>query len=445
MLRFDQTQKITNRYLWGPAVDQILADEQISWNDVAEEYDIESILWPLTDHRGTIRDLAEVNGSGVTEIVNTRTYDAYGKVIAESAPAVDHIFGFTARPSEGETDLQNNLNRWYDAAIGTWINEDLIGFEGGDANLYRYCGNDPVNSVDPSGLVVIELVHATPPGCAISIFEEGLGVGLDGLRWLSSPEAAGSGASMEATVHFRFEFDAGSIRDIPKSVEEAALKEAYRAAAKSGLKGAARDRLFGRVIGDYIANWIKGQPDGVYRRPNPNGSGYQYAIKGEAWKAGNPTLKSVSGKGSKAVLERMKQADKAAAAAGRGKWGDRFAGARRIGGRVLIFVAVSVSTYEIYTAENKAKEVTRQVGGWSGAWVGAKLGGYGGAKLGAGAAAVAGQLGPQVGAPEEIVTVPVCAGVGGLVGGLGGAVVGWWCGSEVTETVYEWTFEQGVQ
>ncbi len=152
VLRFDQTQKITNRYLWGPAVDQILADEQISWNDVAEEYDIESILWPLTDHRGTIRDLAEVNGSGVTEIVNTRTYDAYGKVIAESAPAVDHIFGFTARPSEGETDLQNNLNRWYDAAIGTWINEDLIGFEGGDANLYRYCGNDPVNSVDPSGL-----------------------------------------------------------------------------------------------------------------------------------------------------------------------------------------------------------------------------------------------------------------------------------------------------
>ena len=46
------------------------------------------------------------------------------------------------------TGLQNNLHRWYDASVGSWINEDPIGFEGGDANLYRYCGNDPVNAAD---------------------------------------------------------------------------------------------------------------------------------------------------------------------------------------------------------------------------------------------------------------------------------------------------------
>ena len=50
------------------------------------------------------------------------------------------------------TGLQNNLNRWYDAEVGSWINEDPIGFEGGDANLYRYCGSDPVNAADPNGL-----------------------------------------------------------------------------------------------------------------------------------------------------------------------------------------------------------------------------------------------------------------------------------------------------
>ena len=50
------------------------------------------------------------------------------------------------------TGLQNNLHRWYDASVGSWINEDPIGFEGGDANLYRYCGNDPVNGTDPNGL-----------------------------------------------------------------------------------------------------------------------------------------------------------------------------------------------------------------------------------------------------------------------------------------------------
>ena len=142
----------SNRYLWGPAVDQVLADEQVS-PDGLRDYTTDQILWPLADHQGTVRDLAEVNGSGDTEIVNTRTYDAYGNLLAETAPAVDHLFGFTGRPTEGETGLQNNLNRWYDPEVGTWLNEDPIGFEGGDANLSRYCGNNPVNMVDPSGLL----------------------------------------------------------------------------------------------------------------------------------------------------------------------------------------------------------------------------------------------------------------------------------------------------
>ena len=60
-LRLDDTEKITNRYLWGPAVDQILADEQVDWNAGAHDYDIDQILWPLTDHQGTVRDLAAVN------------------------------------------------------------------------------------------------------------------------------------------------------------------------------------------------------------------------------------------------------------------------------------------------------------------------------------------------------------------------------------------------
>ena len=40
----------------------------------------------------------------------------------------------------------------YDPTIGRWFSEDPIGFEGGDANLYRYVGNMPTMYVDPSGL-----------------------------------------------------------------------------------------------------------------------------------------------------------------------------------------------------------------------------------------------------------------------------------------------------
>ncbi len=159
-LRLDDTEKITNRYLWGPAVDQILADEQVDWNAGAHDYDIDQILWPLTDHQGTVRDLAAVNEiSGDTEIVNTYSYNAYGVLLTETDATVDHRFGFTARPNQTDAGLVNCLNRWYDPVIASWTTQDPITFQGGDANLYRYCGNDPVNFVDPSGLADYELLN----------------------------------------------------------------------------------------------------------------------------------------------------------------------------------------------------------------------------------------------------------------------------------------------
>ncbi|MCP4721003.1 MAG: DUF4329 domain-containing protein, partial [Desulfobacteraceae bacterium] len=56
----------------------------------------------------------------------------------------------------GIYDLHTGLVRFgvrdYDAEIGRWTAKDPIGFGGGDANLYAYVLNDPVNLVDPLGL-----------------------------------------------------------------------------------------------------------------------------------------------------------------------------------------------------------------------------------------------------------------------------------------------------
>jgi len=46
-----------------------------------------------------------------------------------------------------------NPNRWYDATVGKWLSQDPSGL-GPDTNTYRYCGNGPMNAVDPSGLKV---------------------------------------------------------------------------------------------------------------------------------------------------------------------------------------------------------------------------------------------------------------------------------------------------
>ena len=41
-------------------------------------------------------------------------------------------------------------HRFYQPQTGRWLNRDPIGYDGG-MNLYEYCGDDPVNEVDPSG------------------------------------------------------------------------------------------------------------------------------------------------------------------------------------------------------------------------------------------------------------------------------------------------------
>jgi RHS repeat-associated protein len=139
---------LTNRYLWGPAVDQILADEQPTSLSSAG-----NIIWPLTDHLGTARDLADQNEfTYTTTVTNHRTYNAFGKLTAETNSAVDSDPSYTGKSTDSDTNLQNNLNRWYDAVLGKWLNEDPTGFRANDTNLARSVHNSPLMNVDPSGL-----------------------------------------------------------------------------------------------------------------------------------------------------------------------------------------------------------------------------------------------------------------------------------------------------
>ena len=152
-LQFDKTgasdlasSDLSHRYLWGQAVDQILADETV------DDGGAEDVLWTLTDHLNTVRDLASYNvGTDQTTIANHRVYDAYGNQTSETNAAVDCLFGFTARLFDENTALQNNLNRWYDAKVGRWLSGDPIGYRGSPWNLYEYVGNKPISTGDPFG------------------------------------------------------------------------------------------------------------------------------------------------------------------------------------------------------------------------------------------------------------------------------------------------------
>jgi len=146
---------LSHRYLWGPATDQLLADE------VVDDAGPEDVRWALTDHLGSVRDLAEYDAAtDTTSIIKHVTYDAFGRITSDTAPAVKSLFLYTARPFDADTGLQNNLNRWYDAVVGRWVSEDPIGFGGGDGNLYRYVRNAPVHGRDPSGLLTDVVIEA---------------------------------------------------------------------------------------------------------------------------------------------------------------------------------------------------------------------------------------------------------------------------------------------
>ena len=138
-----QASSLANRYLHGPEVDQVFADEQF---DAAGQ--LTNVLWPLADNLGTVRDLA--NNTGV--IVNHRVFDAYGRITGETDASIDHAFAYTGREWDADAQLYYYRARWYDANVGRFISEDPIGFAAGDVNLARYVGNSPTNATDPSGL-----------------------------------------------------------------------------------------------------------------------------------------------------------------------------------------------------------------------------------------------------------------------------------------------------
>ena len=50
-----------------------------------------------------------------------------------------------------ETGLYHVGARVYDPRTARWLQRDPIDAASGDPNLYRYCGNDPVNYRDPTG------------------------------------------------------------------------------------------------------------------------------------------------------------------------------------------------------------------------------------------------------------------------------------------------------
>ncbi|HRS12431.1 MAG TPA: RHS repeat-associated core domain-containing protein, partial [Sedimentisphaerales bacterium] len=86
-------------------------------------------------------------GDAHGDTVQVYEYDVYGQVAA-SDPNHPNRFLFTGREFDEETGLYYYRARYYNPTIGRFLQTDPIGYTNG-MNMYRYCGNNATNSVDP--------------------------------------------------------------------------------------------------------------------------------------------------------------------------------------------------------------------------------------------------------------------------------------------------------
>ena len=180
---------VRERTLTGTGVDAVLATERMAGG-------VTTTFWTLADHEGTVRDIVSGTGASLGQVVEHRQYDSFGKILKRTAGAtagaallsgsgVGVAFGFAGRPLEERTGLSDNRARWYDPAVGRFVSEDPSGFKGGDANLFGYVGNDPLNRVDPSGLTAAWASYAGKTSAAAGAWAS---ISQGGLK----PSAAGS-------------------------------------------------------------------------------------------------------------------------------------------------------------------------------------------------------------------------------------------------------------
>jgi len=121
-------------YIHGPDIDEPLAQTEVPGGGTRFHH---------ADGLGSI--VKTTDGAG--GLVDTYRYDAWGAI--ENGTSASR-YAFTGRERDAEIGLHYYRARYYDPAIGRFVSEDPIRFDGG-VNLYAYVRNNPATFVDPLG------------------------------------------------------------------------------------------------------------------------------------------------------------------------------------------------------------------------------------------------------------------------------------------------------
>ncbi|MEY2521037.1 MAG: hypothetical protein QOF24_2796, partial [Verrucomicrobiota bacterium] len=165
---------------------------------------VDAVHGPMSYKRDRQGNITFVLG-GSTQIIEQYTYDAFGRPtimngsgVVNNDPhpvsSVGNRFMFQGREYFGENGLSDFRRRFYAPGLGRFLQADPMGLQtegeklsagqkalfspGGSApeafsssemNLFRYCGDDPVDNGDPTGLDLIPSVESVVVSTAVGV------------------------------------------------------------------------------------------------------------------------------------------------------------------------------------------------------------------------------------------------------------------------------------
>ena len=143
---FDQWGNFQAWNVYGAGADEILLRNKGNMGYTIFLLDRHGNVAFLVDNNGLLREKYTYDVFGQPTIINNETGEKL------TSTWYSHDFLFQGREYISQLGIYDYRNRFYLPATGRFLQSDPKGFDAGDMNLFRYCGDDPVDLSDPTGL-----------------------------------------------------------------------------------------------------------------------------------------------------------------------------------------------------------------------------------------------------------------------------------------------------